>query len=297
VNESEVLDLVARCSNAGKWGSDDELGTLNYITAEVRLAALACVRHGEVVSIGKDLKTSGSRQSPPSATHLMLYAGHEPAAALDSITVNTHGFEVTHLDAITHSYFRGGVYNGRAAAEAIDAAGVTFGSILAMRDGIVTRGVLLDVAKTRGVTYLQETDGIGVADLEAAEELANTRVRSGDAIFIHTGHDLREEVEGWKGETRREGVLSEVLPWLHEREVAVYSGDCIERMPSGIPDLPMPLHQVGLAAMGLTLLDIPDLGALKAACVSHGTAEFLLIVSPLRIPRGTGSPVNPLAVF
>ena len=295
--ESEVLELIARCSNAERWGPDDELGTLNYITPEVRLAALAGVRHGVVVSIGKDLMTTDSRQSPPSAVHLMVYAGHEPAAALDSITVITHGFEVTHVDAITHTYFRGSVYNGRAAADVIDATGATFGSILAMRNGIVTRGVVLDVAKARGVRYLQDTDGIGVADLEAAEALAKTRVRSGDAIFVHTGHDLREQAEGWKGDARREGVLPEVLPWLHEREVAVYSGDCIEQMPSGIPDLPMPLHQVGLAAMGLTLLDIPDLGALKGACQSHGTSEFLLIVSPLRIPRGTGSPVNPLAVF
>lgn len=297
MTEPNALELMAGCSNAGRWGPDDELGTLNYITPEIRLAALALVRHGVVVSIGKDLKTTGSRQSPPSAVQLMIYAGHDPGAALDSITVNTHGFEVTHLDAITHSYFRGGVYNGRVAADVIDATGVKFGSILAMRDGIVTRGVLLDVAKARGVGYLHEKDGIGIADIEKAETLANTRIRTGDAIFIHTGHDQRERAEGWSGETRREGVLPELMPWLHEREVAVYSGDCIERMPSGMPDLPMPLHQVGLAAMGLTLLDVPDVAVLKEACESHGTSEFLLMVSPLRIPGGTGSAVNPLAVF
>src|SRR5207248_562108 len=196
MTEEEVLRLFETCSNAGRWGPDDERGTLNYVTREKRLEALALVRDGDSVSIGRDLIVRDSTQSPPSTTHALLYAGHEPSAALELLTLVPHGFEMTHLDAVTHSYFEGQVYNGRRAAQAITPGGVAFGSIMAAADGIVTRGVLLDVAATRGVAHLDANDGIGVDDLERAEALAETRVRSGDAVFIRSGQALRERDEG-----------------------------------------------------------------------------------------------------
>jgi kynurenine formamidase len=297
MTEEEVLGLFETCSNAGRWGPGDELGTLNYVTREKRLQALALVQDGDSISIGRDLIVRGSTQSPPSATHVLMYAGHEPSAALELLSLVPHGFEMTHLDAVTHSYFEGRVYNGRRAAQAVTPGGVAFGSIMAAAEGIVTRGVLLDVAAVRGVAHLRADDGIGVDDLEQAEALAQTRVGSGDAVFIRSGQALREHEEGPIGEGGREGVLAEVVPWLHDREVAVYSGDCIERMPSGYERVPMPLHQIGMVAMGLAILDCADCERLADVCRSRGRYTFCVCVAPLRVPGGSASAVNPLALF
>jgi kynurenine formamidase len=297
MTEEDVLRLFETCSNADRWGADDERGTLNYVTRERQLRALALVRKGESVSIGRDLIVRGSAQSPPSAMHVLIYAGHEPSAALELLTLVPHGFEMTHLDAVTHSYFEGHVYNGRSASRVVSPAGIGFGSIMAAANGIVTRGVLLDVAAARGVDHLRVDDGIGVADLEAAERLAGTKVESGDAIFVRSGQALRERREGSIGASPREGVLAEVVPWLHEREVALYSGDCIERMPSGYERVPMPLHQIGMVAMGLAILDCADCERLAEVCRTLSRYVFCVIVAPLRIPGGSASAVNPLALF
>lgn len=292
-----MLALFESCSNAGRWGADDERGTLNYVTAEKTLAALAGVRRGRVVSVGQDLPTRGGpRPGTPNAIHFMRYLRHA-FSSQDVLTVSPHGFDVTHVDALAHVFFDGAIYNGRRADDVVGDDGVSFGSIDAYRDGIVTRGVLLDVPAARGVDHLRPGDGIGVADLEAAEELAGTRVEEGDALVLRSGLALREQREGWNGDLPREGVLAEVVPWLHERRVAVLGFDCVERLPSGYERVPMPLHQVGLTAMGLCILDCVDTETLRALCAQEGRNEFVLIVAPLRIPGGTASAVNPLAVF
>jgi kynurenine formamidase len=144
---------------------------------------------------------------------------------------------------------------------------------------------------------LRAGDEIGVADLEAAEQLASTFVQSGDAIFVRSGQVLRERAEGPIGDGPREGVLPEVVPWLHEREVALYSGDCIERMPSGYERVPMPLHQIGMSAMGLAILDCANCERLAEVCRALGRYTFCVVVAPLRIPGGSASAVNPLALF
>jgi hypothetical protein len=292
---NQVVDLFTSCSNANRWGGDDERGTLNYITPEVRRAALATVTVGEAISIGKDLVVKGSTQTPPSAVHYMTYAGDSPMAALDVVILSPHGLETTHLDAVGHSYFEGRQYNGRSAEENVTPDGIHHGSIMAMADGLLTRGVLLDVAAVRGLESLPAGTGVSAEDVQEAERRSGTQVRSGDAIFIRTGMDLIPVSQLSHGP--RTGVLTDVVPWLHTREVAIYSGDCIERTPSGYDRVPMPLHQIGLVAMGLCMLDSPDVERLRGACQRFGRNEFLLTVAPLRIPGGTGSSVNPVAVF
>jgi kynurenine formamidase len=295
LTEREVLALFETCSNRARWGTDDELGTLNHITPEKRLLALRSVTDGVMVSLGKDLVFEASSQTPPSAVHYMTYAGHDPQAALDVVAVSSHGLEVTHVDAVGHSYFEGRQYNGLMAADNVGPMGIARGSIHAQADGLLTRGVLLDVASVTGVEHLDHGSGISADDLEQAEKLGGVRVTAGDAIFIRSGLDLEDPDSGDPG--TRTGVLACVVPWLHERGVAIYSGDCIEKIPSGYSRVPMPLHQVGLVAMGLCMLDNTDLEVLKSACAIHGRNEFAIFVAPLRIPGGTGSAVNPIAVF
>jgi kynurenine formamidase len=297
MTEDELTELFERCSNHGRWGPDDELGTLNYITDEKRRAAAALVRTGRAVSIGRDMSTVADRVNTDPVRHRMLYDQDPPTSALDSIELSTHGFALTHLDAVSHVFWQGQAYNGKRAADVLSPAGLRSGSVYAQRDGIITRGVLLDIAAARGVPYLAAEETVTARDLTAAEEHAGVRVESGDAVFVHIGLERREADQGTENPGARAGLDGGCLPWLHEREVAVYSGDCVERIPYPSEAVPLPLHQIGLVAMGLVLLDCPRLAELVAACADTGRHEFLLTVAPLRLPGATGSPVNPLCVF
>jgi kynurenine formamidase len=297
MTEEEVLGLFERCSNWGRWGVDDEQGTLNLITPEKRRKAINDVRVGRCVSIGRDLVTTGSNQIPPSTVHLMTYAGAKPTWSQDALIMSVHGFEVTHMDAVAHAFFEGRTYNGRAVEDVILPGGVAFGSIQAAKDGICTRGVLLDVPAARGVEHLEPGDGISDQDLEAAERIAGVRVESGDIVIVRSGIDFREARDGIGPREPREGLLPAAVLWLHERDVAAFSGDCIERLPSGYRRVPLPLHQVGLVAMGLTILDATDVESLRRVCSEENRHDFLFVAAPLRLPGGTGSPVNPLVIF
>jgi kynurenine formamidase len=297
LSDAELAALFERCSNRNRWGAEDQRGTLNYVTDDVRLAALRTVTAGEVLSLGRDISTKPSSNNPRPAIHLPLYEQHKPVSALDFVGIAPHGFAVTHLDAVGHVYWKDGIYNGRRAADVVQSGGLTFGSIHAMRDGIVTRGVLLDVARAKGVRWLPDDAYVTVEDLRAAEELAGLRVAPGDAVFVHIGLEARESAFGPEDITRRAGLHALCLEWLHGRQVAMYSGDCVERMPYPSQTMPLPLHQIGLAAMGLCLLDCPRVGLLVDALERLGRSEFLVMAAPLRIPGGTGSAVNPLAIF
>jgi kynurenine formamidase len=297
MTDDEIDALFERCSNTGKWGPDDELGTLNYITDDKRLRAARLVRHGRNVSIGRDLSTRSDRLNSHPLIHRMLFDADPPQSALDSIELATHGFAVTHMDAITHVFFEGKAYNGRRASDVLHPTGLRSGSVHAQRDGIVTRGVLLDVAAVRGVPYLEPGEAVTAQDLSDAEALSGTAVEPGDAVFVHVGLARREAEQGVEDPGVRAGVDASCLPWLHDKQVAVYSGDCVDQIPGPSSRLSLPLHQVGLVSMGLVLLDCPRIDELVSVCAELETNEFLLMVGPLRVPGGTGSPVNPVCLF
>jgi kynurenine formamidase len=298
MNEEQVIDLLRTCSNLGRWGADDERGTLNFVTPDVVVEAVRTVTAGRVVSLAHDLDTIASPKNADPLTHRMHFVAYaDSIGALDSIGVTPHGFATTHLDAVAHVFFEGAAYNGRRAADVVSATGMTFGSIGAFSDGIVTRGVLLDIPRARGVPYLTAHDGVTLGDIERAETLGGFRVRRGDAVFVRVGLGQREALEGPEDVSVRAGITPEVIPWLHQREVAIYSGDCVEQMPSGFARMVLPLHQVGCVAIGLVMLDNTAVETLAETSAELGRWTFLLSCAPLRIPRGTGSPVNPLAIF
>jgi kynurenine formamidase len=297
MTEEEVLALFDSCSNVGRWGPDDELGTLNLITAARRLEALGSVRRGRVVALGAELRAGHSHDDPVAVELRPRYSSVD---AHDDLTLRIHGFEVTHVDAPGHVFHDGRAWGGRRIDDVARADGLASGSVAPLgAHGIVTRGVLLDVAAVRGVAHLEPGDGIGIEDVETAEQRAGVTVGPGDAIVIRSGHALRAAAEGDAHDEAdpHAGILPEVVAWLRARDVAVYSGDCIEVRPSGYPRVPMPLHQVGLVAMGLCILDGPDVEALARACREEGRSDFALVVAPLRIRGGTGSAVNPLAIL
>lgn len=297
LTEDEVWDLVSSCSNSGRWGSDDELGTLNLITAQARRRAAGLVAEGLSVSLGKDIDVRQSAVNPRPAWHVMHHESERPYASADSLHLQVHGFASTHVDALSHMFLDGVGYNGRRQADVVGNDGVRAGGVGAMRSGIVGRGVLLDVAAAAGRPWLRPGDFIGPDLLDAAEVLAGVAVEAGDVVVVHTGLEAREAAEGPEDPGYRAGLDAACLPWLRGRDVAVYTGDCIEAMPQPYLRVPMPLHQIGLAVMGLVLLDCPTLTELVATCALLGRREFLFVAAPLRVPGGTGSPVNPVAIF
>ncbi len=297
IADEEAVAALEYCSNAGRWGVDDVLGTLNHITAEVRIAAAQLVRTGRVVSLAKPIDVTPSAVNVRPAWHQMQLETERPYATADSLHLQVHGLANTHLDALGHMFLDGVGYNGHRQTDVAQASGVSPLDIAAMADGIFTRGVVLDVAGARGRTWLPPDAVIGVADLDAAERQQHTEIRSGDAVFVHVGLERREAAEGPENPAQRAGIDVSAVRWLQDREVAVYSGDCIESLPEQGEAVEMPLHQIGIARMGLALLDCPSLTRLLHSCAELNRWDFLLSVAPLVVRGGTGSPVNPLAVF
>lgn len=289
-----ALALIARdCSNVGRWGPADEKGTLNLITPEVRRRAAALVSVGRSVALG--------RMPPPGGPGVELRMKSVGEAGdltcQDSVSIDCHTLGLTHLDALGHVYLDGRLYNGRRADEYVTESRLRFADVHALREGIFTRGIVLDICAVRGVDWLEPGAKIFSSDLEAAEELAGVRVTSGDAIFVHCGTERREQALGPEDPAFRPGLAAEAIPWIHARDIAVYSGDCFEALPSGFPEHPLPLHMIGSSAMGLVLLDNPSMSELIAVCAELRRSDFLFTCAPLPIVGATGSALNPLAVF
>jgi kynurenine formamidase len=295
MGSADAQQLFEYCSNTGRWGVEDERGTLNFIDAPVVLRALATVTAGEVVALGR-LTAPRARASDDGTLdflQLQVFRGPTGRDALDRQTLAPHGFELTHLDAVGHTSYGGFAYNGRLMDDVVRAEGLSSCGVEAAASGIVTRAVLLDVARSRGRARLDPDEGISAEDLADAERAAGLAVLRGDAVLVRAG-------TGGAGPTRdgrRAGLLASAVRWLHDHEIALYGGDCIERLPGEDVDLPMVLHQIGHAAMGLAILDNPDIASAREACDRHGRSAFLLIVAPLPLKGGTGSLVNPLGIF
>ena len=307
-SEDEVLEYFKSCSNWGRWGNDDQLGTINYITPEKRKQAAALVKEGISVGCSRLLAKEMAPDVSNPPLHFMTSSGESFAgkksqpkslqAAGDFFGIAFHGFSVTHLDSLAHIFWDGKMYNGVPAEAVTTREGATKGSIDLLNEGIVTRGVLLDIPKTRDVKWMETEDALYPEDLEAAEKACGVRVESGDILFTRFGVLRRRNEEGPRDVSIRPGFHAACVPWFHDREISILSSDgAQDKVPSGYAMVPMPVHQVGITAMGLWLLDNANLEELAAACQRYQRWEFMLTIGPLRIHHGTGCPVNPIAVF
>lgn len=301
---AELDALYERLKNWGRWGDDDERGALNHLTDERRAAAAGLVRSGRSISLAHDLGTEPSPENPHPAHHHMLASGDARdsngipgyEAARDYVGLDVHGLYTTHVDALSHMFVRGEMFGGRPASE-VRSDGARSNTIMSMAEGVVGRGVLLDVPRALGIDFFDSGQVVTVAELEATEAAQGVRVGSGDILLVAWGRDARRTAKG--GFDGFSGLHAECLPWLQEREVAVLGSDGIsDPMPFvGTPDWPFPVHQIGITGMGLHLIDNMALSALADACAEAGRWEFLFTMAPLRIERGTGCPVNPTAVL
>jgi kynurenine formamidase len=226
-------------------------------------------------------------------------AGRDSGAG-EYLGIVYHGYTVTHVDGLAHIFWDGRMYNGKPAELVSAAFGATQHGITALRDGVQTRGVLLDVAAARDVKWLEPGEPVFPSDLEAAEERAGVRVDEGDVLLLRTGYGRKRHEHGPDdvANVGRAGWHAACLPWLHERGVAMIACDTAQdAMPSGYKDVRSPIHSVGIVAMGLWLIDNCDLEALSETCSRVGQWEFLFTLAPLRWVGATGSPANPLATF
>lgn len=292
-----MLGLHRSLSNWGRWGDDDQLGTLRWITPAVRIAAAELVRSGRSVGCSRALPTEPAADNERAVVHLMTGTAGEGWGG-DYFALAPHGYAVSHIDALCHVFHEGRLYNGHP-IERVTAHGALALSIDALRDGVVSRGVLLDVPALRGVEWLEAGDAIGPGELERAEQAAGLLVGPGDVLLVRTGRWALRAARGpWNPRERLAGLHASCLPWLHERRIAALGSDGVsDVVPSRIEGAALPIHSVAIVAMGLHLLDNLDFESLARACRDEGRWAFQLVIAPLVIARGTASPVNPIAIF
>ena len=303
----EFHAIAKRVNNWGRWGADDELGTLNLITGDVVREAAACVRSGRRVPLALALKEDGvqtgmipGRVNP---LHAMVQINQEifgPGTVACSDDAVTMGLQAgTHWDALSHVSHSGRLYNGRPADTITAHGGAAFCGI-DKAPHIVSRGVLLDVARARGVDRLDGGHAVTPEDLEAAEELAGVRVRSGDIVLVRTG----QAQVYLAGDKHAYGYPSPGLSvrtpeWFHARDVAAVANDTLtfEIFPPELDDLWLPVHALDLVEMGMLQGQNWNLEELSTACGELGRYAFLLSAMPEPFTGATGTPVAPVAVL
>jgi kynurenine formamidase len=300
----EFRALYRRLREANPWGPADRRGAPNRLTPQRVLAAIGQVRSGRTVSLAAPVQTVVSPDDPEPAEHGMTGpAGGRAAAegvdfARDRFAMNVHGDADSHLDALCHVIYDAALYNGvpGGTTAEIGASGLT---IDLARHGIVGRGVLLDIPAVRGVRWLEPGDQVTAADLEAAERAQGVTVGEGDLLFVRVGHRLRRDALGpWDAAGHRAGLHCGALEFLADRAVAVLGGDGNnDAAPSRTEGVAFPVHVLAINAMGLHQLDYLQFEELLPICKEEGRWSFLCVIAPLRLPGGTGSPVNPIAIL
>jgi kynurenine formamidase len=307
-SQDQLLDWMQSLSNWGRWGDDDQRGTLNFVTPATTARALALAREGATVSCARQVGYEGAPDTPLAPHHFMLASGEgyrpgegpDRQVARDYVGMVFHGHTITHLDSLAHFFWDGRMYNGVPSRRVTTSEGATSHSVDAAHGGIVTRGVLVDAPLLRGVDLVERGDGVGIADVERAEAQCGVRVGEGDVLLLRTGQLGHRERSGPVDPNRSgsAGPLPELLPLVHERGVAVLGSDTGNDVtPTGYERFTNPVHQIGIVALGLWILDNAWLDDLADACGVRQRWDFLLAILPLRLSNATGSPVNPVAVF
>jgi kynurenine formamidase len=268
------------------------------------------VRSGRRVSMALPINRDAGPDNPMPAT-LLVVQGHDVPVddskvrfGLDWLGMTAHGDAHTHVDALCHISYDGSTYNGRSANEVLRSNGATQQDIAVYHTGLVGRGVLLDLAKHRGVRWLEPGEAVHRAELEACAEAEGVEIGEGDILVFRTGHHRRRiELGPWDnnpppaGEGKA-GLHVDAIPWMHERKLAAFlpDGDG-EAVPSAVEGITYPIHPLQVVAMGMLVADSLQFEDLVAACDEEGRHEFMVVGLPLRLPGATGSPWNPIAIF
>jgi kynurenine formamidase len=296
VSEAQYEAWQTELSNWGRWGKDDQLGTLNLLTPAKRIAALTLVKDGFPVSLSVNTFTEKATDVPCPAEWAMLTTTQ--TGATDRVAFPCiHGAASTHIDSLAHTFFRGKMWNGYDTSGLVTLdRGAEKNSVMPMKNGIVTRAVFYDIARLKGVPYLAPGDRIFPEDMEAWESKVGVRVGPGDALVLRWGRYGRRAKLG--PDDGAAGFDNSILPWLKQRDVALIVWETAGYSPQPAGDLfRNAVHNFVQAILGIHVLDRADLEALSEAAASRNRWEFMLTVNPLALPNATGTPVNPIAMF
>ena len=303
---SDFRQLGAQLSNWGRWGPEDERGTLNHITPPDLVAAAGLIRAGKVFDLGIPFGPDGPQAPGSSRLNpilLMSETGHGQNLPDDVHFADDYVFmplqAASQWDALAHVFYDGAMYNGFP-SELITSRGAARCSIDRLGKGVVGRGVLLDLAGLRGVPWLAADDVITADDLDAACEAQGVRVVRGDILLVRTGWRrkfvLERDAATWR--SPQPGLGIDCCAWLAEHEVAAVGSDnrAVEPLPARPPNGFLPLHMVLIRDMGMPLAEILDLEELSDDCAADGVWDFFFCAPPIKFTGAVGSPVNPLAV-
>jgi kynurenine formamidase len=304
VSAEEFKQLFEALKVWGRWGEDDQRGALHHLTPARVAAAAAAVRDGLTVTMSLPLNTRPGADNPEPAIHYMTAASGVDIGSgslhflKDYVGADYHNDGHTHLDALCHIAYEGRLYNAQP-EDIVTSEGVPADAVDVLRDGLIGRGVLLDIPRLRGQRWLEPGEHVFRADLEAAEREQGVVVGAGDILLVNVGHARRIREQGpWDTAHHKAGLHPTAMPFLAEREVAALGSDGnSDTAPSSTEAVGFPIHVLAINAMGIHLLDYLQFEDVRAVCERAGRWDFLFVAAPLRIPGGTGSPINPVAVF
>jgi kynurenine formamidase len=299
--EDEIRSLLRDRNKWGRWGQDDQAGAINLITPEKRAAAAGLVRSGRTVSLSRPFPTTPAPNTPNPAQHWMrsfTFPGGG-GAAVDYYAISYHGQASTHIDALCHVWNADGLWNGRT-PEQLTPTGARWGSVDNWSNGIITRGILVDVPRARGEPFVTQDRPVTGEELESIAAAAGLNPQSGDALIVYSGREEYSRANssrpwGTPGEAGNPGLHASCLKPIRDWDVAVLVWDMMDLRPSGY-DVRWTVHGA-LPSYGVALVDNALLQPLSEACAAEGRYEFMLLLAPLVVAGGTGSPLNPIAMF
>lgn len=301
---AEFDALLKRVNNAGRWGDQDERGTLNLITPDVRRAASSEVKTGITVSLAREMVHGEPEGGLGPITVDLLIASDSILGpsdgsviwAVERTSLLYHGWSYTHIDALSHMpAYHGRGYNNARPAHA-PRVGQTRNSVAAMRDGVMTRGVLIDLPALKGVPYVAPGGAITADNFEAWEKRTGLRVRPGDIVLVRSGR--WSEAAGTANVAGSAGIHPSAAAWLHARGVAALGDEGgTDVKPTTVEGINSPLHVLALVGMGMPLIENLDLERVASEAAVQKRWTFLLVIAPLNVRGATGSAVNPIAVF
>jgi kynurenine formamidase len=304
VSRAEFDEIVERIRVWGKPGADGQ-PLFKRITPGVTRAALQNIRSGEAISLGRPWAVEAAVDNRHPAIHYMSAVGDvlahgdvEPTGYKDFIGVDYHGKTMSHIDAFSHIAYKDQIFGGISASESLTSTGMANGDVT-LFGSLITRGVLIDMARYAQVPWTEPGTAWSLEQIQEALEQQAVVLQKGDAVLFRSGHDRRRaELGPWDPDASGAGVHVRAMEWLFEQGVAILGADGeTDVRPSPVEGVTLPIHVLALTMAGVPLLDNLDLDALGDACQDKGQYDFALVVTPLNIPKGTGSPVNPAAIF
>ena len=298
----DFVRLQKQLSNWNRWGANDQMGAVNLITPAKRKAALATVREGVSVSMARNAEIKEAVDNPAPIVRKTTRTGASVsktgiASTSDTFFISYHGMAHTHMDSLCHFVYDGKIYNGYS-ADTVGEDGAARNSIINFKNGIITRGVLMDMARYKGVDWLEPGTAIYPEDLEGWEKKAGVKLAPGDVMIVRTGRWARRDALGPWPPQKLAGLHMSCAPWMHARDVAILGGDDAQDvLPSQVEGVSQPIHALCIVAMGMPIFDNLELEAVGREAEKRRRWEFLVTASPAAVPGATGSVLNPIATF